>query len=58
MKTTRFATILWGCLLWSLPGFGFELTPQLGHNTWVETVAFSPDGKYLASGAGDKLLKL
>ncbi|MFK5970008.1 MAG: PKD domain-containing protein [Candidatus Marithrix sp.] len=29
-----------------------------GHTDWVESVAFSPDGKYILSGSGDNTLKL
>ena len=29
-----------------------------GHSSWVRTVAVSPDGRYLASGSGDKTVAL
>ncbi len=29
-----------------------------GHSSYVKSIAFSHDGKYLASGGGDKVLKL
>jgi WD40 repeat protein len=35
-----------------------ELVVQTGHSQVVETVAFSQDGKLLASGSGDGAIKL
>ena len=35
-----------------------ELVIQLGHSNTVESVAFSPDGKYALSGSWDQTLKL
>ena len=29
-----------------------------GHSNWVSSVAFSPDGQILASGSGDRTIKL
>lgn len=35
-----------------------ELVVQTGHSDWVESVAFSPNGKILASGSWDNTVKL
>lgn len=29
-----------------------------GHSDWVHDLAFSPDGKHIASCSGDKMIKL
>ena len=39
-------------------GDGRELRTLEGHTDWVCSVAFSPDGKTLASGSGDQTIKL
>lgn len=37
---------------------GEQLTVLAGHQSWIFTVAFSPDGHVVASGSGDGTLKL
>ena len=32
--------------------------PFRGHNGWVNSVAFSPDGKQVVSGSGDKTIQV
>ncbi|MDR0503840.1 MAG: hypothetical protein LBH16_11030 [Treponema sp.] len=35
-----------------------EVFPQLGHTSYVNSVAFSPDGRQILSGSGDNSIKL
>jgi WD40 repeat protein len=43
--------------LWSVESQK-EVTTLQGHSKFVNSVAFSPDGKYLVSGSKDSTVKL
>jgi WD40 repeat protein len=43
--------------LWSIE-LQKEVTKLQGHSESIYSLAFSPGGKYLASGSGDKTVKL
>ncbi|MHC5765564.1 MAG: protein kinase domain-containing protein [Nostoc sp.] len=43
--------------LWDV-NTGKEIRTLTGHTNWVNSVAFSPDGKFLASGSADCTIKL
>jgi len=42
----------------SAGGSFLDMKTLTGHSDWVYSVAFSPDGKYLASGSSDKMIKI
>jgi hypothetical protein len=50
--------VLYACLCTAQAQDQPEIFPQLGHSSPVASVAFSPDGKALASGSWDKAVKL
>ena len=43
--------------LWDLD-FGRQLHQLNSHTAWVRSIAFTPDGKILASGSGDRTIRL
>ncbi|MDR2135875.1 MAG: hypothetical protein LBO76_04595 [Treponema sp.] len=52
------ALLFCGAICLSLAAQEVEVFPQLGHSSWVSSVAFSPDGRTVLSGSGDHTLKL
>ncbi|MEH2117047.1 serine/threonine-protein kinase [Nostoc sp.] len=66
-KSAKVAELNWGILasgswdntikLWDV-NTGKEIRTLVGHANWVNSVTFSPDGKFLASGSADCTIKL
>ena len=44
-------------MIWSDSGCGQECT-LTGHSNWVNSVAYSPDGKHIVSGSWDSTVKV
>jgi uncharacterized protein with WD repeat len=53
---STFATVITN-KIWEV-ATGKELRILTGHSYWVYSVAYSPDGRYLASGSADKTIKI
>ena len=52
------ALFFWSCGAYAQHSGGASIFPQLGHSYPVMAVAYSPDGKILATGGADKSIKL
>src|SRR5260370_36037715 len=58
----EFRSLVWLCLISSfVPLSGAKAqSPRTfrGHSAWISSLAYSPDGKQLASGSADKTVKI
>lgn len=60
MRLIRLTLLVFAFFLMTAPGFSQkpEIYVQTGHSSYVFSVAFSPDGKTLASGSRLSTIKL
>jgi WD40 repeat protein len=59
--TLKMLVVIFAILIISNPAMADEKTEtyiQQGHSSYVTSIDFSPDGKYIISGSDDKTLKL
>src|SRR5438876_3907563 len=57
----EFRTLAWVYVILAVPPCGVQGQSPLtlrGHSGWISSLAYSPDGKRLASGSADKTVKI